>query len=120
MAGNTLYPGVKSLMIKFSQSLDAEYRAAGVRVTAVCPGFTQTEFAAPGRHPGDHGRASRGCSARPPRQVVEAAIRANERGKVVVVPGWHNKVAAALLQLPARAAGARAIIAAGSAKYHLD
>ena len=40
VAGHTLYPGAKSLMIKFSQSLDAEYRAPGLRVTAVCPGFT--------------------------------------------------------------------------------
>ncbi len=46
VAGNSLYPGVKSLMIKFSQSLDAENRAAGVKVTAVCPGFVHTEFAA--------------------------------------------------------------------------
>src|SRR5690348_17335364 len=28
VAGNSLYPGVKSLMLKFSQALDAEYRAA--------------------------------------------------------------------------------------------
>ena len=33
-----------------------------------------------------------------PTQVVVAAIRANERGRVVVVPGWHNKIAAALLR----------------------
>ena len=33
-------------------------------------------------------------------QVVERrASAANERGKGVVVPGWHNKLAAALLQL---------------------
>src|SRR5258708_33857010 len=44
-AGHTLYPGAKSLAIKFSEALDAEYRAAGIRVTAVCPGFTLTEFA---------------------------------------------------------------------------
>src|SRR6202000_2279762 len=46
VAGNALYPGVKSLMIKFSQALDAEYRAAGLKVTALCPGFVKTEFAA--------------------------------------------------------------------------
>src|SRR5206468_388022 len=40
VAGNTLYPGVKSLMIRFSQSLDAEYRARGLRATALCPGST--------------------------------------------------------------------------------
>ena len=43
-AGHTLYGAVKSWMIFFSQSLDAETRPHGVRVTAVCPGFTLSEF----------------------------------------------------------------------------
>jgi uncharacterized protein len=51
--------------------------------------------------------------------VVEATIRGNERGKVVVIPGWHNRLAAMLLRgLPEPLV--RRIIAAGSAKYHLD
>ena len=118
VAGNSLYPGVKSLMIKFSQSLDAENRAAGVKVTAVCPGFTKTEFAAQAGIQQIMDREPRLLS-QTPEAVVEATIRANERGKVVVVPGWHNKAAAALLRgLPEPLV--RRIIAAGSAKYHLD
>ena len=51
--------------------------------------------------------------------VVETAIRANERGRVVVVPGWHNQIAAALLRyLPEPLV--KAVIRAGSAKYHLE
>ena len=34
-------PGAKSLAIKFSEALDAEYRACGVRVTAVCGADTK-------------------------------------------------------------------------------
>jgi hypothetical protein len=118
VAGNSLYPGVKSLMIKFSQSLDAENRAAGVKVTAVCPGFVKTEFAAKAgiQHIMDREQRRLFQTAE---QVVEIAIRANERGRVVVAPGWHNKVAAALLKgLPEPLV--RRIIAAGSAKYLLD
>ena len=44
--------------------------------------------------------------------------RGHERGRVIVVPGWYNKLAAGLLQyLPQPLV--RAIIRAGSAKYHL-
>jgi uncharacterized protein len=43
-AGHTLYAAAKSFAIKFSQSLAAEVRAGGVNVTALCPGFTQSEF----------------------------------------------------------------------------
>jgi uncharacterized protein len=118
MAGHTLYPGAKSLAIKLSESLHEEYGAKGVRVTALCPGFTRTEFAM--------ANGTQSVMDASPRfffqtaeAVVECGIRANEKGWVVVVPGWHNKVAAALLHyLPEPLV--KAAIRAGSAKYHLD
>jgi len=117
VAGNTLYPGVKSLAIKFSQALDAEYRAKGLRVTAICPGFTKTEFGSVAgvQHIMDQEPRTFSQTAE---QVVEAAIVANQRGRVVVIPGWHNRLAVALMRgLPEP--WVRAIISAGSAKYHL-
>ena len=43
-AGHTLYAAVKAFLIKFSESLAHEARARGVHVTALCPGFTFSEF----------------------------------------------------------------------------
>jgi short-subunit dehydrogenase len=43
-AGNTLYGASKSYMIQFSRSLHLETEGTGVHVTAVCPGFTYSEF----------------------------------------------------------------------------
>jgi short-subunit dehydrogenase len=43
-AGHTLYAASKALVIKFSEALAHEARARGVHVTAVCPGFTRSEF----------------------------------------------------------------------------
>ncbi|MDB5431403.1 MAG: hypothetical protein JWP35_2519 [Caulobacter sp.] len=114
-AGHTLYPATKTFALRFSQSLDAELRTKGIKVTCVCPGFTRTEFAQVS------GVAEQMASA--PRlfwmtadQVVEAAIEGNIRGKVIVVPGWHNKIAALLLRyLPEPLVSAA--IKAGSAKY---
>ena len=117
VAGNTLYPGAKSLAIKFSQALDAEYRAKGLKVTAVCPGFTKTEFGAVAgvQHIMDQEPRMLSQTAD---QVVEAAIRGNERGRVIVIPGWQNRLSVALLRgLPEPLV--RAIIGAASAKYHL-
>lgn len=118
VAGNSLYPGAKMLLVKFSQSLDAECRPKGVRVTATCPGFTKTEFA-------DKAGIQSVIDAAPralwqtAEQVVAETLRANDRGRVVVVPGWHNKAAAVLMKaLPEPLV--RAIIAAGSGKYHLE
>lgn len=43
-AGHTLYAPSKAFVIKFSQSLGLEVRQRGVHVTALCPGFTHSEF----------------------------------------------------------------------------
>jgi short-subunit dehydrogenase len=117
-AGHSLYPGAKSLMVKFSQSLDAELKDKGIKVTALCPGFTRTGFAeAEGtQHLMDQAPRTFWQTAE---EVVQAAIAANERGKVVEVPGWHNKLAATLLQvLPDSLLGP--LIDRGAAKYRLE
>ena len=118
VAGHTLYPGAKSLMIKFTQGLDAEYRAAGLKITAVCPGFTQTEFAAANGTAAVMDKAPRRLF-QTPEQVVNAALKGNDRGRVVVIPGWHNVVAAIVLQHFPQSL-VRAALMKGSAKYHLD
>ncbi|MGE0444881.1 MAG: SDR family NAD(P)-dependent oxidoreductase [Vicinamibacterales bacterium] len=43
-AGHTLYGASKAFVIKFSEALAHEVRGQGVLVTAVCPGFTLSEF----------------------------------------------------------------------------
>ena len=117
VAGHSLYPGAKSLMISFSQSLDAELRAKGVKVTAICPGFTVTEFAKA------NGTQSQ-MDASPRRlfqtadQVVQIAMAANAAGKVVVIPGLHNRLAAAFMRLLPMGL-VRAILMRASTKYHL-
>jgi len=118
MAGHTLYPAAKSFAIKFSEALAEEYGRDGVRVTALCPGFTHTEFAL--------ANGTQAVMDASPRMffqtagpVIEAAIRANEQGRVILVPGWHNKVAAALLHyLPEPLV--KAVLRSGSKRFHLD
>lgn len=43
-AGHTLYAATKALVVKFSEALAHEVRSQGVHVTALCPGFTFSEF----------------------------------------------------------------------------
>jgi short-subunit dehydrogenase len=43
-AGSALYGASKAFMIQFSRSLNMELRAHNVHVTAVCPGYTRSEF----------------------------------------------------------------------------
>lgn len=43
-AGHTMYGASKAFLIKFSEALSHEVRRHGVHVTALCPGFTWSEF----------------------------------------------------------------------------
>ena len=43
-AGHTLYAASKAFVLRFSEALAAENAPKGVNVTAVCPGFTYSEF----------------------------------------------------------------------------
>ncbi|MBS0386612.1 MAG: SDR family NAD(P)-dependent oxidoreductase [Proteobacteria bacterium] len=96
-AGHTLYPAAKAFVYKFSLSLDAELRERGVSVTCLIPGFTESEFA--------HANKTDTIMAQSPRSfvmraedVVAAALRANDRGQVISIPGMHNRIAAGLMK----------------------
>ena len=115
VAGNTLYPGAKSLAIKFSQALDAEYRARGLRISALCPGATESEFLQTAGLAELTARAPR-MAAQSASAVVEIAIAANERGRVVIIPGWRNRLAVGLMRALPEAV-TRPIINGVAAKY---
>ncbi len=98
--GHTLYGAVKAALIKVSESVHAEAAAAGhdIHVTALCPGFTYSEF-----HDVNGTRAQTETmptwlwmDAAP---VVEAGLEAVERGQPVTVPGAVNKGLASLARL---------------------
>jgi short-subunit dehydrogenase len=97
-AGHTLYPAAKSFVLKFSMSLDAELRSKGIKVTCTLPGFTETEFAQANGTADKMAQSPRSFMMTAER-VVDAALKANSRGKVVSIPGGQNQFAAALMKL---------------------
>ncbi len=117
VAGHSLYPAAKSYAIKFSEALDAELRDKGIRVTALCPGSTESEFTK-ANGTADAGHGAPGFLLQTAQQVVEAAIAGNEAGKILVIPGVHNRIAVFLMRrLPHGLV--RAILMKGSARFRL-
>lgn len=94
-AGATLYGATKSFLVRFSQSLHLETRGTGVHVSALCPGFTRSEF-----HDVTGTRAQ--VDSLPPwmwssaEDVVRAGYDAVEANRAVCVPGGPNRAIAAL------------------------
>jgi short-subunit dehydrogenase len=97
-AGHTLYAASKSYLIKLSQSLAMENRAAGVHVCALCPGFTRSEF-----HDVTGTRALMnklpGFMWLDAEDVVRQGIVAVEAGRAVHVPGRINRAIKALAEV---------------------
>ncbi len=89
-AGHTMYGAAKAFLVSFSQSLAAECEGTGVNVSAVCPGFTYSEFHDVNRTRGLVSRLPKHMFMQP-EPVVDGAIRAVEAGHVVYVPGLWNK-----------------------------
>jgi short-subunit dehydrogenase/uncharacterized protein YndB with AHSA1/START domain len=88
-----VYGASKAFVLSFSQALWGEARAYGVAVTALCPGPTRTGFVdalgADVGHTAIYGRLAE------PEPVIEAGLRALEKGRAVVIPGIKNNVLAA-------------------------
>lgn len=94
----SLYSPVKCLMTSASRALRLELMGTGVHCTALCPGFTYTEF-----HDvlGVREEMKRlpGFMWQEARPVCLAGLAGVERNRPVVVPGIFNRTAAALCRL---------------------
>lgn len=102
VAGST-YPASKAWVTSFSESTGLAVRRYGVRVLALCPGYTRTEF---------HRRAGLDAGKIPgwlwldADDVVWAGLRDLRRGRLVSVPDWRYKAAVFGLRLiPRRLSG---------------
>jgi short-subunit dehydrogenase len=97
------YGASKAWVVSFSQAARQDVAADGVRILALCPGFTHSEF---------HERAGMDMSRLPSLlwldadDVVDTALRDLRAGKAVSVPGAQYKaIVAAGAFLPRNLAG---------------
>jgi len=88
--GSAVYFATKAFVLSFSEALHQELKGTGIKVSALCPGPTATEF---GVAAGYEGAQLRRFSA-DARGVVEAGLAGLERNRAVVVPGLSNKATA--------------------------
>jgi short-subunit dehydrogenase len=95
----TTYAATKAFVLSFSEGLAHELRRSGVRVLAVCPGFTKTSLY---EETGVPGLAGRLLPHATPESVVETALGAYERGRVVRIVGLINRLLAVSAALTPR------------------
>ena len=99
---NAVYSGAKAFLKSFTEGLHLDLMDTGVRVMAVCPGLTHTDF-----HEKMGMDKSRQVNHGPikwmsPEEVVETALKDLKKGRVISIPGIHTKALTHLLTLMPR------------------
>lgn len=110
--GNVSYCSTKAWMNSFTEGLDLELKSGGspVRMQALCPGFTTTEF---------HDAMGMSRAGIPgwmwmrAEDVVDASLHGLERGQLFVVPGAFYKLIVGVEKIVPRWIRSAAIVAAG-------
>ena len=92
------YVATKAAVLALSRCLRADWRAAGVGVTAVCPGVVNTPFIESTRFVGDDGEAAEKAArlfrlGHPPELVARDVVVAIRMNKAVATSGWEAKLA---------------------------
>jgi len=98
------YAATKAFDLLFAEGLAEEVRQYGVRVCALCPGPTETEFFEVAGQ-----RMSKRLSAETAEKVARVGLAGLAAGKSSVISGWKNWMGAHSVRLIPRRAAARVI-----------
>ncbi len=99
-----VYYATKAYVLSFTEALHQELKGSPIRVTALCPGPTQSEFFDVAQVTGMLPRM-----AVPVEGVVTAGLKGLDKGKAIVIPGARNKLFAQGSRLLPRAAMRRIV-----------
>jgi len=86
-----VYAATKAFVTSLTESLAGELRDTGVKVTALCPGLTRTEFQSVS-NVGERQSQFPRFMWTTPELVAETGLRDVVRGRVISVPGGLYKV----------------------------
>lgn len=94
-----VYAATKAFVLSFTEAVHSELKGTGVKVTALCPGFTHSEFQ---QRAGINSGVMPRFMWQEASVVAVAGLDALEAGKAICVPGVHNKVLAGVTRVTPR------------------
>ena len=96
LPGNVTYAGTKAFLVAFSETLQRELAGSGVRVQALCPGFTYSGFHDTAEYQHFSRKRIPAALWMTADQVAAASLKALGRGGVVYIPGLANRLLVAV------------------------
>ncbi len=96
-AGSVSYSATKTWMTSFSEGIYMELKSSGspVRIQALCPGFTMSEFHDAMRFDRKKIPAWMWMQAD---EVVDASLRGIDEDRLIVIPGWRYRLLVFLMR----------------------
>ena len=94
---DAVYAATKAYIKSFSDALCGEYRKTDIRVSTLCPGATQTEFA---KKANIDNTLLFKLAVMKPERVAEIAYFKMMKGKRIIIPGMYNKLLVAFSKKP--------------------
>ena len=88
--GSAVYFATKAYVLSFTEALHQELKGSGIKVSALCPGPTATEFGEVAGYKGPALKRFKGDAA----GVVKAGLDGLDRNRAIVIPGFANKAGA--------------------------
>jgi short-subunit dehydrogenase len=101
-----VYYATKAFVLSFTEALHHELKGSGIKVSALCPGPTATEF---GSVAGTNISSALDRITGDAASVVRKGLEGLDRNKAVVIPGWPNKATANISRFLPRAAMRRIV-----------
>lgn len=90
---NAMYAATKAFLNRFTEAIKVELKGTGVRVQALCPGQTITDFHVRMGEGHEQAYKSRGLfKAMLPEKIVAVSLKCLRKNKVICVPGFNNKI----------------------------
>jgi hypothetical protein len=94
----SVYAATKAYLTSFSMALAEEVRSYGVKVVALCPGGTATDFFKAGQY----SRKEFPGGLQSPEEVVQVGLRALDRGRSLAITRFINRLMIFALRLAPR------------------
>lgn len=96
LPGSATYAATKAYLNIFSEALQAELNGTGIYIQALCPGFTHTGFHFTPEHAGFYPSQIPEFLWMSAEDVVTQSLEALGRGSVIFIPGFKNRLLAAI------------------------
>lgn len=96
---DAVYCGTKSFLITFSESLYMEVRDKGIKVQALCPGLTRTDFHSKLNMKSSDKEKLEQFELMSPDEVADYSLKCLNKNRVICIPGSRKRVLAKLVSI---------------------